>query len=96
MDPVDIRAMVERAKADASATGAIRKAPNEGLDSLLDDVGRVQAKESAESLAREIEEMVDRDAADEQLAKRAAEERGRLIKIAKLLAALDVIAEVRS
>lgn len=97
MDPVDIRELVERAKADASAARALRKVPNEGLDSLLDETGVVPSEsDKTESLAHEIQDMVEKDEKDEKVAQAAAVERRRLVKIAKLLASLDVISEVRS
>lgn len=96
MDPVDIRDMVEQAKADASAAGAKRVVPNEGLDSLLDEVGNVPPAGKANSLASEIDTMVEQAKEEEKTAAAAALERRRLVKIAKLLASLDVISEVRS
>lgn len=97
MDSVDIRDMLEQAKADASATGALREAPHKGLDSLLDEVGTVPpVDEPTESLAQEIQDMVDQGEVQDKVAAAAHLERGRLVKIAKLLASLDVISEVRS
>ena len=96
MDAVDIRDMVEQAKADVSATRALRKGPNEGLDSLLDEVGNVPPAGTTESLASEIDEMVEQAKEEEKVAAANLLERGRHVKIAKLLATLDVISEVRS
>lgn len=97
MDPIDIRDMVERAKADASAARALRKGPNEGLDSLLDEVGDVPPEAGkSETLVSEIDTMVEQAEKEEKVAAVALLERGRLMKIAKVLASLDVISEVRS
>jgi len=97
MDAVNIRDMVEQAKADVSAARALRTGPNEGLDSLLDEVGDVPpADDTTESLAQEIQTMVDgADEAEKVAAAAVAKRRGH-VKIAKLLASLDVISEVRS
>jgi len=97
MDPVTIKDLVERAKADASAARALRKGPNEGLDSLLDEVGDVPPEAGkSETLAQEIQEMVNEGDEEAKVAEATALERGRHMKIAKVLATLDVVSEVRS
>lgn len=96
MDPVELNKMVEKAKADASATGASKKAPPK-------DSPAVKSERSADSLLEIPDEEVDRLAQEvvnfgqeedrEQGNKKQAElERGRHVKIAKLLAAMDVFA----
>jgi hypothetical protein len=97
MDSVDIRDMIDQAQADVSAARVLRKGPNEGLDSLLDEVGDVPpVSDTTDTLPQEIQTMVDEDVEEEKTAAAAAVERQCHVKIAKLLASLDVISEVRS
>jgi len=83
-------------KADTSANEVSSKTSNKGLDSLLDEVGNVPSDNTTDSLTSEIDAMVDLAADEEKVAAAVAVERRCHMKIAKLLASLDVISEVRS
>lgn len=96
---VDVSKLVEQAKADASATGAVKTA------STKDSPAKTEADKAAEALFGVSDESVDRLIAElEGLAEKddtdlanqvhSDVERGRHLKIAKLLAAVDVITGV--
>lgn len=99
MDPiVDVNALVEKAKADASATGA-SKAPNKdplaktGVDQAAESIFGV-SDESIDRLLLELEGLAEREDTDQATKFQDAIERGRHVKIAKLLAAVDVLSGV--
>lgn len=91
MNGIDIRALIERARANAAHTGA--STPNEGtLDSLLDEVPEKDAAE-VRRLSAELNTWTEEEEKDEALQKRAAVERARNFATAKLLMAVDVLTE---
>lgn len=98
MDPVELNKMVEKAKADASATGASKPAPPKD-DPTVKSAGARSADSllevSDEDLDHMIQEIMDLGREEDStgvLKKQAELERGRHIKVAKLLAAMDVFA----
>lgn len=100
MDPVDIDKLIEKAKADASATGA-KEAPTGNLDRLDDEAKTSEASsifqvsdDQVEDLSQRVMDLAEEDVADEELAKSAALERAGHLKVAKLLTALDVFSGV--
>lgn len=91
MSGIDIKALIERARANAAHTGA--SAPNEGtLDSLLDEMPGKLA-EDVKRLSAELDTWVEEEESDDALLKKAAVERARNFATAKLLMAVDVLTE---
>lgn len=95
MDPLELNRMIERAKAEATATGA--SAPHK--DTLGESLGGEipkEAKSKAEELAAQLDQAVEDEEAEAVLEKRAAEERRGHMYIAKLLTALDVMSTAQN
>lgn len=91
MSGIDIKALIERARANAAHTGA--SASNEGtLDSLLDEMPEKDAAE-IKRLSAELNNWVEEEEHDDALQKKAAVERARNFATAKLLMAVDVLTE---
>lgn len=101
MDPiVDVNKLVEQAKADASATGAAKPASNKDSPAKTDVDKAAEAlfgvsDESVDRLIAELEGLAEKDDKDLADQVHSDAERGRHVKIAKLLAAVDVISGVR-
>lgn len=107
MDPVDVNRLIEQARADASATGVSTppKAPRAGQtdtptpspDTKKDIIDNILAADD-EVVQHLAEAVMDLAAAEEEEAKArdlAAIERGRHVKMAKVLAAIDVLSGVQ-
>lgn len=96
MDPVEINALVEKAKADASATGA--KSPKDAsprIDaSLAAESILGVSDEKVDRLASEIMDLAEQETKEAEVKKQAATKRECHLKVAKLLAAMDVFAGV--
>lgn len=100
MNPVDVNRLVEQAKADASATGATNKALIKKADAEAHDTDPVNTLLSTpdsevERLSQELMDLAEQEAGEEAIKKQAEVERGRHIKMAKVLAAIDVLAGVQ-
>lgn len=98
MDVVDINKLVEQAKADASAVGASKKDAKEAAPAETagdDNFPFGVSDEHVAELVEGIEALAAREEQEEQNRAQAELERGRHVKIAKLLAAMDVFSGVR-
>lgn len=100
MNPVDVNRLVEQAKADASAAGASQKALIKNADAAAPDRDPVNTLLSTpdsevERLSQELMDLAEQEADEEKATKLAEVERGRHIKMAKVLAAIDVLAGVQ-
>jgi hypothetical protein len=94
VNPIDMKKLIENAKAAAAATGA--SAPHEGIsDSLADGVEHDAGDSQLKELADAIDSAIMADEGREQLAKKAAEARVDNIAVAKVLLAVDILSEVR-
>ena len=86
MDPVDINSLIEKAKrnAGAEAEAQPKAAPPE------------ETKEAGEidGLMRRVEDALEIEEINEELKKKAAQERRRNVTIAKLLTAADIFSGV--
>ncbi len=95
MDPLDLNRMIEKAKAEASATGAIEAPHKDILDGLGEGLPReVLASEHIEKIVEKIDGVVQEDELVEAMEKKAAAERKRHMYIAKLLTAIDTMSEL--
>ena len=92
MDPLELNRLVEKAKAEATATGAT--APHEDVLAGSDESGIQKGAAEAEKLASGLEKLVEEDEMSEVLEKKAGQERKSHMYIAKLLTAIDVMSEV--
>lgn len=94
MDPLELNRLVEKAKAEATATGAT--APHEDVLAGSDELGiqKEALAAEAEKFASGLEKLAEEDEVIEVLEKKAMQERKSHMYIAKLLTAIDVISEV--
>ena len=94
MDPLELNRIVERAKADATAAGAL-EAPHKDLDAeKLGSVQREVEDSDIERLSGWLESLAEDSVEEESLNKQAEAERSRHMNVAKLLTALDTLMEV--
>lgn len=94
MDPLELNRIVEKAKAEATATGAL-EAPRKEIDA--EKLGGVQKEvedSDIERLSGWLEDLAEESVEEETLKKEAGAERSRNMNVAKLLAALDTLMEV--
>jgi hypothetical protein len=94
VDALELNRLVEKAKAEATATGAV-DAPNRDLTS--EKLGSVQKgiqDSDIERLSGWLENLADEADRSEEIKKEAEAERCRHLNIAKLLTALDTLMEV--
>jgi hypothetical protein len=91
MDQLELNRMVERARAEATATGAT--APHKDALAGSDEMGiqKEALADKAEELASGLEKFAEEDEVTEALEKQAMQERKGHMYIAKLLTALDVM-----
>lgn len=92
MDPLELNRLIEKAKAEATATGAI-EAPHEDVLGGSEE-GSTKLASKAEELSAELDKMAEEDEMTEALEKKAKKERASHMYIAKLLTAIDVMSEV--
>lgn len=93
MNPIDMKKLIERAKATAVATGAT--APHEDAsDSLVDGMQHDAGDAILNEIAREIDTAIVADERNEQEMKKAAAARANNLAVAKVLLALDILSEV--
>lgn len=94
MDPLALNRLVEKAKAEATATGAM--ASHKDVLAGSDEFGiqKEALAEKAEEVASSLEKLAEDDEVNEALEKLARVERKSNMYIAKLLTAIDVMAEV--
>jgi hypothetical protein len=99
VNPVDVNRLVEQAKADASATRAskalIKKADAEAHDTDPVNTLLSTPDSEVERLSQELMDLAEQEASEEATKNQAEVERGRHIKMAKVLAAIDVLAGVQ-
>lgn len=93
MNAVDLKVLIERAKTAAAATGV--STPTQSLDSLVDEMKLSADDALIQKLVAEIEGMAAQEETTATLQKKAAAERARNLAVAKALAAIDILSEVR-
>jgi Fic family protein len=95
VDPLELNRLVEKAKAEATATGAIEAPHKDILDTSEEEGFPKEALASkAEDLAKGLDKMAEDDEMVEALEKKSAAERKSHMYIAKLLTAIDIMSEV--
>lgn len=94
MNPIDMKKLIENAKAAAAATGA--SAPHKDIsDSIVEGVDHEAGDPELRDLTDAIDFAIANDEQRVQMEKRAAEVRANNLAVAKVLLAIDVISEVR-
>jgi len=93
VSPIDMKTLIERAKTAAAVAGV--STPNEDLDSHAGATKLAFDDSEVQRLVAEIEEMAVEDEKKMALQKVAATERARNLAVAKALAAIDILSEVR-
>jgi len=93
VSPIDMKTLIERAKTAAAVAGV--STPNEVLDSHAGATKLAFDDSEVQRLVAEIEEMAVEDEKKMALQKVAATERARNLAVAKALAAIDILSEVR-